>query len=94
MQDASTLGKIEIVGPDAGEFLNRMYTNAFKKLPVGAARYGLLCKADGMVFDDGVVAAPGTRTATSPRPPPATPRPCSTGSRSGCRPSGRTCGCG
>jgi sarcosine oxidase, subunit alpha len=55
MQDASTLGKIEIVGPDAGEFLNRMYTNAFKKLPVGAARYGLLCTADGMVFDDGVV---------------------------------------
>ncbi len=55
MQDASTLGKIEIVGPDAGEFLNRMYTNAFKKLTVGAARYGLLCKADGMVFDDGVV---------------------------------------
>jgi sarcosine oxidase subunit alpha len=55
MQDASTLGKIEIVGPDAGEFLNRMYTNAFRKLAVGAARYGLLCKADGMVFDDGVV---------------------------------------
>lgn len=55
MQDASTLGKIEIVGPDAAEFLNRMYTNAFKKLAVGAARYGLLCKADGMVFDDGVV---------------------------------------
>ena len=55
MQDASTLGKIEIVGQDAGEFLNRMYTNAFKKLAVGAARYGLLCKADGMVFDDGVV---------------------------------------
>jgi sarcosine oxidase subunit alpha len=55
MQDASTLGKIEIVGPDAGEFCNRMYTNAFRKLAVGAARYGLLCKADGMVFDDGVV---------------------------------------
>jgi sarcosine oxidase subunit alpha len=55
MQDASTLGKIEIVGPDAGEFLNRMYTNAFKKLAVGSARYGLLCTADGMVFDDGVV---------------------------------------
>ncbi|MEV4311447.1 2Fe-2S iron-sulfur cluster-binding protein [Actinocrispum sp. NPDC049592] len=54
MQDASTLGKIEVVGPDAGEFLNRMYTNAFKKLPVGSCRYGLMCKADGMVFDDGV----------------------------------------
>ncbi len=55
MMDASTLGKIEIVGPDAPEFLNRMYTNAFAKLPVGSARYGMLCKADGMVFDDGVV---------------------------------------
>ncbi|HWM04130.1 MAG TPA: 2Fe-2S iron-sulfur cluster-binding protein [Actinophytocola sp.] len=55
VQDASTLGKIEIVGPDAAVFLNRMYTNAFVKLPVGSARYGLLCKADGMVFDDGVV---------------------------------------
>jgi sarcosine oxidase subunit alpha len=54
MQDASTLGKIEVVGRDAGEFLNRIYTNAFKKLPVGSARYGLMCKADGMVFDDGV----------------------------------------
>ncbi|MET0136708.1 MAG: 2Fe-2S iron-sulfur cluster-binding protein, partial [Kibdelosporangium sp.] len=54
MQDASTLGKIEVVGPDAGEFLNRMYTNAFKKLAIGSARYGLMCKADGMVFDDGV----------------------------------------
>ncbi|ONI88868.1 ferredoxin [Saccharothrix sp. ALI-22-I] len=54
VQDASTLGKIEVVGADAGEFLNRMYTNAFKKLPVGSARYGLMCTADGMVFDDGV----------------------------------------
>lgn len=55
MQDASTLGKIEVVGVDAGEFLNRMYTNAFKKLAVGSARYGMMCKPDGMVFDDGVV---------------------------------------
>jgi sarcosine oxidase subunit alpha len=55
VMDASTLGKIEIVGPDAGEFLNRIYTNAFAKLPVGSGRYGLMCKADGMVFDDGVV---------------------------------------
>ncbi len=54
MQDASTLGKIEVVGADAGEFLNRMYTNAFKKLAVGACRYGLMCGADGMVLDDGV----------------------------------------
>jgi sarcosine oxidase, subunit alpha len=54
VQDASTLGKIEVVGADAGEFLNRMYTNAFKKLPVGACRYGMMCGADGMVLDDGV----------------------------------------
>jgi sarcosine oxidase subunit alpha len=54
VQDASTLGKIEVVGADAGEFLNRMYTNAFKKLAVGACRYGMMCGADGMVLDDGV----------------------------------------
>lgn len=54
MQDASTLGKIEIRGKDAGEFLNRVYTNAFKKLPVGSARYGVMCRADGMMWDDGV----------------------------------------
>ncbi|MFM6848836.1 MAG: FAD-dependent oxidoreductase [Terrabacter sp.] len=53
--DATTLGKIEIRGADAGEFLNRVYTNAFKKLAVGKARYGVMCKPDGMVFDDGVV---------------------------------------
>ncbi|MBM4793732.1 sarcosine oxidase subunit alpha family protein [Streptomyces sioyaensis] len=55
VMDASTLGKIDIQGPDAGEFLNRLYTNAFAKLKVGSCRYGVLCKADGMVFDDGVV---------------------------------------
>jgi sarcosine oxidase subunit alpha len=54
MMDASTLGKIEVQGHDAGEFLNRIYTNAFMKLPVGSARYGVMCKADGMMFDDGV----------------------------------------
>uniref|UniRef100_A0AAU1ZVB9 Sarcosine oxidase subunit alpha n=1 Tax=Streptomyces sp. NBC_00093 TaxID=2975649 RepID=A0AAU1ZVB9_9ACTN len=52
--DASTLGKIEIWGADAGEFLNRVYTNAFKKLKPGLARYGVMCKPDGMIFDDGV----------------------------------------
>ncbi len=52
--DASTLGKIDIQGPDAREFLNRVYTNAWLKLPVGRCRYGLMCGEDGMVFDDGV----------------------------------------
>lgn len=54
MQDVSTLGRIEIVGPDAPEFLDRIYTNGFAKLPVGKARYGMMCTADGMVLDDGV----------------------------------------
>ena len=53
--DVSTLGKIDIQGPDAVEFLNRIYTNAFDPLKIGSCRYGLMCKADGMVFDDGVV---------------------------------------
>ena len=52
--DASTLGKIDMQGPDAAEFLDRIYTNGWKKLAVGRARYGLMCKEDGMVFDDGV----------------------------------------
>ncbi|MFL1453064.1 sarcosine oxidase subunit alpha [Marinobacter sp. GN3S48] len=52
--DASTLGKIDIQGKDAREFLGRVYTNAWAKLAVGKCRYGLMCKEDGMVFDDGV----------------------------------------
>ncbi|MBR0554778.1 sarcosine oxidase subunit alpha family protein [Ciceribacter sp. L1K23] len=51
--DVSTLGKIEVFGPDAAEFLNRLYSNAFLKLPVGKARYGLMLREDGMVYDDG-----------------------------------------
>jgi sarcosine oxidase subunit alpha len=57
--DASTLGKIHIEGPDSAEFLNRIYTNAWKKLDIGRARYGLMCKEDGMVFDDGVTSRLG-----------------------------------
>ncbi len=53
--DASTLGKIDVQGPDAVEFLNRMYTNAFDSLAVGMCRYAVMCTLDGMVFDDGVV---------------------------------------
>ncbi len=52
--DASTLGKIEVVGPDAGAFLDRMYTNRMSNLAVGSIRYGLMLGLDGMVFDDGV----------------------------------------
>lgn len=56
MFDATTLGKIEVVGPDAAEFLNRLYTNNFLKLAPGACRYGLMLKEDGYILDDGVVA--------------------------------------
>ncbi|MEM0989721.1 MAG: 2Fe-2S iron-sulfur cluster-binding protein [Pseudomonadota bacterium] len=51
--DVSTLGKIMVQGPDAAEFLNRVYSNPFAKLPVGKARYGLMLRDDGIVFDDG-----------------------------------------
>ena len=54
--DASTLGKIEIVGPDAAEFMNRMYINPWAKLEPGRCRYGLMLKEDGYILDDGVVA--------------------------------------
>lgn len=54
--DASTLGKIDVRGKDAREFLNRVYTNAWLKLAPGRCRYGLMLKEDGMVFDDGVTA--------------------------------------
>ena len=59
MMDASTLGKIELWGADAGEFLNRMYTNGFKKLKIGFGRYGVMCKPDGMILDDGVTLRTG-----------------------------------
>lgn len=57
--DASTLGKIDIQGKDAREFISRFYTNAWAKLAIGKCRYGLMCGEDGMVFDDGVTACLG-----------------------------------
>ncbi len=51
--DVTTLGKIDIKGPDAAELLNRVYTNAWLKLPVGKARYGVMLREDGIVMDDG-----------------------------------------
>ena len=56
VMDASTLGKILVCGPDAREFLNRVYTNAWDRLEVGRCRYGLMLGEDGMVMDDGVTA--------------------------------------
>ncbi|HMB75113.1 MAG TPA: sarcosine oxidase subunit alpha, partial [Kiloniellaceae bacterium] len=57
--DATTLGKIDIQGPDAAEFLNRVYTNAWLKLGVMRCRYGLMLGEDGMVMDDGVTSRLG-----------------------------------
>ena len=57
--DASTLGKIEVVGPDAVEFMNRMYTNPWTKLGIGRCRYGLLLGDDGYIRDDGVIGRMG-----------------------------------
>jgi sarcosine oxidase subunit alpha len=53
--DATTLGKIEVVGKDAAEFMNRMYTNAWTKLEPGRLRYGIMLREDGFIVDDGVV---------------------------------------
>ena len=51
--DVTSLGKIDIKGSDSAEFLNRVYTNAWMKLPIGKARYGVMLREDGIVFDDG-----------------------------------------
>ena len=56
LADVSTLGKIDIQGPDAAEFLNRVYVNGFAKLPVGKVRYGVMLNDDGVVVDDGTTA--------------------------------------
>ncbi len=53
--DASTLGKLIVKGPDAGKFLDMMYTNMMSTLPVGKCRYGLMCSENGFLMDDGVV---------------------------------------
>ena len=54
--DVGTLGKIEIVGPDAAEFVERIYTGRFAKMKLGTTRYGLMCDETGVIIDDGVVA--------------------------------------
>lgn len=71
--DVSTLGKIELFGPDAVTFLNRLYINSYSNLAIGKARYGLMLREDGMVFDDGTVSRLGenhffitTTTANAP----------------------------
>ncbi|WP_369135610.1 2Fe-2S iron-sulfur cluster-binding protein [Modestobacter sp. I12A-02662] len=53
--DGSTLGKIDVQGPDAAVLLDRLYTNLISSLKVGSVRYGVMCGVDGMVIDDGTV---------------------------------------
>ncbi len=57
--DVSTLGKIDIQGPDACEFLDRIYTNGWQTLATGRSRYGLMLRDDGRIFDDGVTSRLG-----------------------------------
>ncbi|NNM62149.1 MAG: sarcosine oxidase subunit alpha family protein, partial [Steroidobacteraceae bacterium] len=57
--DISSLGKIDVQGPDAAEFLNRVYVNGFAKLPLGKARYGVMLNDDASVLDDGTTARLG-----------------------------------
>jgi sarcosine oxidase subunit alpha len=59
LSDVSTLGKIDVQGPDAGLFLDRLYTNTFSTLAIGRARYGLMLREDGFVFDDGTTSRLG-----------------------------------
>ncbi len=54
--DASTLGKLIVKGPDAGKFLDMLYTNMMSTLKIGKCRYGLMCSENGFLIDDGVVA--------------------------------------
>ncbi|BCH26970.1 sarcosine oxidase subunit alpha [Mesorhizobium sp. L-8-3] len=61
LMDISTLGKIDVQGPDAAEFLDRIYVNGFAKLPVGRARYGIMLRDDGIAFDDGTTSRLGER---------------------------------
>jgi heterotetrameric sarcosine oxidase alpha subunit len=59
MADVSTLGKIAVQGPDAAEFLNRIYVNKWKALKLGRVRYGVMLREDGIVLDDGTTARIG-----------------------------------
>lgn len=59
MIDLSTLGKLDVVGPDAGKLLDKVYTNRFSDLRVGRARYGVICDETGIILDDGTVSRLG-----------------------------------
>jgi len=89
IMDASTLGKIDIQGKDAAVFLDWFYTNAWQKLAVGRARYGLMLDENGMVMDDGVTTRLGEHHYLMTTTTGGAARVLS-GSSAGCRPSGRT----
>lgn len=57
--DVSSLGKIDVQGKDAAAFLDRIYANTFSTLPIGKARYGLMLREDGLMFDDGTTSRLG-----------------------------------
>ena len=57
--DVSTLGKIDVQGPDAARFLDFVYANTFSTLAVGRARYGIMLREDGMMLDDGTTSRLG-----------------------------------
>jgi len=57
--DVSTLGKIDVQGPDAAKFLDRLYANGYSSLAVGRVRYGIMLREDGFVMDDGTAARLG-----------------------------------
>ena len=84
--DVSTLGKILVIGPDAGAFLDRVYPNRFSDLKVGRTRYGVLTGDAGRIMDDGVVARIDDETFYVSAPRPAQ-TPSTSGSRGG-TPSG------
>ena len=69
--DASTLGKIEVVGPDAAKFMELLYTNPWEKLEPGRCRYGIMLREDGFIYDDGVVGRLAPTASTSRRRPAA-----------------------
>ena len=85
--DVGTLGKIEVHGPHAGEFLERVYTTRFANLKPGMTRYGLMLDEAGTIIDDGVIARLRSESCSISQPPPAIRRRSTANSRA-CRPGG------
>ena len=92
IMDGSTLGKIDVQGPDAAAFLDRLYTNMMSTLKVGSVRYGVMCRPTAWSSTTAPCCG-SPRTGSWSTPPPAARPASSSGWRTGCRPSGRTCAC-